>query len=165
MIDPADARLREVVSQALPGADEDAVSIVAACAGLLGGVAYADRAFSDDEAAKVERLLGTVKGIEKAGSRAIAQAIRANAVELSTVFATRFARTLRELGEPELRLHVLGMLVELAAADDVISQTEVNLMRQITGELGLTQDDYNRLQSEHRQKLETLRHGGLDALS
>src|SRR5690606_23352601 len=121
----ADVRLREVVERALPGTDEDTVSIVAACAGLLAGIAYADRDFSEPEGREIERLLGAVEGLGAAGSRAIVRALGAHRVELSTVHAIRFARTLSELGTKELRLHVLGMLVSLAAADDSIRQAEV----------------------------------------
>jgi uncharacterized tellurite resistance protein B-like protein len=85
------------------------------------------------------------------------RALTTHRVELSSVHAIRFARTLNDLGTPELRLHVLGMLVALAATDDSISQSEVNNLRQVTRALGLEQDDYNRLQAEHRSKLQTLR--------
>lgn len=159
MEDTADERLREVVGRALPHADADTVSIVAACAGLLAGVAYADRDFSESEAREIERLLGAVEGIGAGGPKAIARALEAHRVELSSVHTMRFARTLNELGTLDLRLHVLGMLVSLAATDDTISQSEVNTLRQVTHALGLEQADYNRLQAEHRQKLETLRNG------
>jgi uncharacterized tellurite resistance protein B-like protein len=157
MDDTADERLREVVSRALPRADRDTIAIVAACAGLLAGVAYADREFSEDEARAIERLLGGVEGLGSGGSQAIVRALTQHRVELSSVHAMRFARTLNDLGTRELRLHVLGMLVSLAAADDTITQSEVNTLRQVTRALGFEQADYNQLQSEHRQKLETLR--------
>jgi len=153
----ADEHLLEVVRGALPDADADTVSIVAACAGLLAGVAYADRDFSSAEKLEIERLLGSIDGLGAGGALPIVLALEAHRVELSTVHAMRFARTLKELGAPELRLHVLGMLVALAAADQAISQSEVNTLRQVTQALGLEQDDYNRLQAEHRSKLSTLR--------
>jgi uncharacterized tellurite resistance protein B-like protein len=153
----ADARLRGVVEKALPNADADTISIVSACAGLLAGIAYADRDFSEAEAREIERLLGSVEGLGALGAAPIVQALQANRVELSSVHAIRFARTLNDLGTQELRLHVLGMLVSLAATDDTISQSEVNTLRQVTRALGLEQDDYNRLQSEHRAKLGALR--------
>jgi uncharacterized tellurite resistance protein B-like protein len=159
MPNAADARLREVVQGALKGADSDTVAIVAACAGLLACVAYADRDLTEDELGKAGQLLATVEGIGPEGSRAIVQAIQAHVVELSSVHTTRFARTLKELGHRDLRLHILGMLLELAAIDDHVSHSEVNTLRQVTRALGLTQDDYNHLQSEHRQKLGTLRGG------
>jgi uncharacterized tellurite resistance protein B-like protein len=154
----ADTHLREVVGQALPkGTDPDTVSIVTACAGLLAGVAYADRDFSAPEAREIERLLGAVEGLGPSGAQVIVRTLEAHRVELASVHGTRFARTLRELGTRELRVHVLDMLVSLAATDNTISPSEQNIMRQLTRALGLDQADYNRAQSEHRDKLGMLR--------
>ena len=161
--DAADARLRGVVEDAFREAaggkrpDADTVSIVAACAGLLACVAYADRELSPSELEKTARLLEDVSGITDSGRRAIVAALQAHIVELSSVHAVRFARTLKELGDRDLRLHVVGILLALAAADDAISPAEVNTLRQVTRALGLTQEDYNLLQLEHREKLATLR--------
>lgn len=149
----ADALLTQVVRRAMPQADPDTVAIVAACAGLLANVAYADRDFSADEATAIARILGEIPGIGSDGTPEIVRALEKHRVELSSVHAVRFARTLNELGTLELRLHVLGMLVSLAASDDTIKPSEVNTLRQVTRALGLEQADYNRLQSEHRQKL------------
>jgi len=154
----ADAHLQTVVAGALPPeTDADTVSIVTACAGLLAGVAYADRDFSGPEAREIERLLGGVEGLGIGGAQVIVSALEEHRIELASVHTSRFARTLRELGTRDLRLHVLEMLVSLAATDNTISPSEQNIMRQVTRALGLEQDDYNRAQSEHRDKLGTLR--------
>jgi uncharacterized tellurite resistance protein B-like protein len=159
----ADARLRAVVEMAFRQAsggkrpDADTVAIVTACAGLLAGVAYADRSLSASELEKTERLLADVSGIDDSGRRAIVAALQAHVVELSSVHAVRFARTLKELGDRDLRLHVVVLLLDLAAADDQISPSEVNTLRQVTRALGLSQDDYNLLQNRHRDKLAALR--------
>src|SRR5687767_7472194 len=153
----ADQLLRAAVRRALPRADTDTVSVVAACAGLLAGVAYADRDFSPAEAKEIERQLGAVEGIGPEGTQAIARVLELHRIELANVHTGRFARILRDLGTRDLREHVLGMLVTLAASDDTITQTEVNTLRQVTTALGLDQTDYNRLQAEHRQKLGALR--------
>jgi len=155
--DTADARLRDVVKRSMPEADPDTVSIVTACAGLLACIAYADRAFSPEEMLKAGRLLATVNGIGAEGSDAIVGALSSHVLELSSVHAARFARTLNELGSRELRLHVLGMLLELAAVDDDVSPAEVITLRQVARSLGLTQEDYNQLQNQHREKLGALR--------
>ena len=157
MNDTADTRLRQIVAKALPGADADTVAIVSACAGLLAGVAYADRDFSASESREIERLLGAVDGLGPAGAQAIVATLEAHRVELASVHITRFARDLRELGTRDLRELVLGMLVSLAAADETITHGEQSTLRTVTRALGLEQDDYNRLQSEHRDKLGTLR--------
>ena len=138
-------------------ADTDTVSIVSACAGLLAGVAYADRDFSAAEATEIERQLAAVEGIGPEGTKAIVSALELHRIELANVHTIRFARTLKDLGTRDLREHVLGMLVTLAATDDTITQSEVNTLRQVTTALGLEQADYNRLQAEHRQKLGSLR--------
>jgi uncharacterized tellurite resistance protein B-like protein len=157
MIDPADIRLRDVVKLTLKGADSDKIAIVTACAGLLACVAYADREFSPAEAAKAGALMATVQGIGPEGSRAIVQALQANVLELTTVHAMRFARTLRDLADHDLRLMIVSMLLELAAVDDDIKLSEVNTLRQITGALGLTQEEYNGLQEKYRERLRTVR--------
>ena len=149
----ADAHLHATVSAALPGADADTVAIVSACAGLLATVAYADREFSAAERKHVLEVLSTVSGIGPSGAEAIARVLETLALELSTVHSTRFTRTLKELGDRDLRLHVLEMLIDLCAADAELKSQEVVLLRQTTASLGLDQDDYNRLQAVHRDKL------------
>jgi uncharacterized tellurite resistance protein B-like protein len=161
----ADQRLRTEVQRAFeaaagaraPKVDADTIAIVSACAGLIACVAYADRELSAAESQKAEQLLASVDGIGPSGARAIVSAIMAHVVELSSVHAVRFARTLNDLADRDLRLHIIAMLLELAAADDELAQAEVNTLRQVTRALGLSQDDYNRLQAEHRQKLAALR--------
>jgi uncharacterized tellurite resistance protein B-like protein len=153
----ADAHLHAAVRAALPGADADTIAIVSACAGLLASVAYADREFSLAEREHVRKLLATVSGIAPASAEAIAVVLEAQVLELSTVHSTRFTRTLKELGDRDLRLHVLEMLIELCAADDELRSQEVVLLRQTTSALGLEQDDYNRLQAVHKDKLQRAR--------
>lgn len=156
----ADAHLLVAVRAALPEADADTLAIVSACAGLLAVVAYADREFSATERERVRSLLGTVSGIGPLGAQAVSEVLEAQVVELSTVHATRFTRTLKELGDLELRLYVLGMLVELCASDGELRHAEVVLLRQTAASLGLEQADYNRLQARHASAL-TLPGGAL----
>jgi DnaJ like chaperone protein len=150
-------RLATVVREHLSGADEATTHIVVAVAGLLASVAYADRDFSADEEAKVIEELGRVQGLTAEGPRAVCAALRDHVLELSTTQTPRFARTLVELADRDLRLEVLRVLIELAAADGTISLDEVNHLRLLTRSLGLTQDDYNQLQARHRDKLASLR--------
>ena len=150
-------RLKEVVAEHLPGADAESVLVVTAIAGLLGTVAYADRNYSADEEQRVRQELERVHGMTRVGIDAICSALRAHIVEVSTVQAPRYSRLLVELADRELRVEVLGVMVELAAADGEISVAEVNLLRQVTTALGLTQGDYNTAQEKHRERLTVLR--------
>jgi uncharacterized tellurite resistance protein B-like protein len=154
----ADA-LRQSISRELPGADPETVAVVTSMAGLLGAVAYADRHYSTEEEQRVRQELARVEGMTAAGIEAICKVLREHIVEISTVQIPRYARTLTELADVELRREVLRALVDLAAADLSISVAETNLLRQITKSLGLSQQDYVELQARHRQHLESLKNG------
>lgn len=149
--------LRDSIARELVGADEETVTVVTSMAGLLGAVAYADRHYSVEEEARVREELGRVQGMSTVGIDAICKVLRENIVEISTVQIPRYARALVELADVELRREVLSALIDLAAADSSISVVEVNLLRQITKSLGLSQQDYVELQARHRHLLEALR--------
>ncbi len=152
----ADA-LRASIARHLPGADPETITVVTSMAGLLGAVAYADRHYSPAEEARVRQELKRVHGMTQVGIDAICAVLREHIVELSTVQIPRYARALVELADVELRLQVLGALVDLAAVDASISVVETNLLRQITKSLGLSQTDYVELQARHRQHLDSLK--------
>lgn len=146
-----------MIEEQLPEADADTVRVVVAMTGLLGAIAYADRDYSDAEEGRVRKEVARVHGMTNAGIDAICTALRRHIVEVSTVQAPRYCRDLLELCDRELRFEVLEVLVEVAAADGVITPAETNLLRQTTTALGLTQLDYNELQQKHRQKLSVLK--------
>lgn len=150
-------RLVRVVGSHMPGADADTVRIVAAIAGLLGQIAYADHDFSRDEERVIREQLGRIEGLGAAGADAVCATLREHVGEISAVDAPRHARALRELADRDLRLHVLDLLVETAGADERIVVAETNVLRQTATALGLDQDDYNRAQARHRDKLSVLR--------
>ncbi|MBK9001581.1 MAG: TerB family tellurite resistance protein [Myxococcales bacterium] len=153
----AESPLARAIRAHMPGADEESVRVVTAIAGLLAAVAYADRDYSDVEERRVREELHRVHGMTEMGVDAIADALRRDIVGLTTVELPRSARTMVELADEELRLEVLEVLVDVAAADGDISHAETTLLRQLTTSLGLTQDDYNRAQAKHRDKLSVLR--------
>lgn len=95
--------------------------VVAALAGLLAAVAYADPSYSSAEEALVRSVLARVHGMTPAGVEAVCGGMRRHVVEASTVQIPHFARELRELADGELRRVVLDALVDLAAADDDIA--------------------------------------------
>ena len=149
--------LHESLQRELADADAETVTVVTSMVGLLGAVAYADRNYAPEEEAHVRQELGRVHGMTAQGVEAICKVLREHVVEISTVEIPRFARALVELADEELRREVLGALVGLAAADESISLTETNLLRQITKSLGLSQQDYLEAQQRHRQHLDSLK--------
>jgi uncharacterized tellurite resistance protein B-like protein len=152
-----ETELARVIATALPDADDETRSIVTAVAGLFGCVSYADLEFSGAEHRVVEASLATIHGISERDAQAILAAVQENIVHVSTVEAPRYARTLKQLGDRDLRVHVLDMLLDVAAADHDLAHAEVVFLRQITTSLGLEQSDYNTLQARHREKLSLLK--------
>jgi len=149
--------LARTVRKEMAGADDDAACIVAAIAGLLGSVAYADRDYAAVEETRIREQLARVQGLTGAGVDAICAVLRQHIVEISTVEAPVYARELLALADRDLRVEVLDTLVDLAAADDEITVAETNVLRLTATALGLTQDDYNASQARHRDKLKVLR--------
>lgn len=145
--------LQATVKKKMPGADKESVAIVAAVTGLLAAVAYADRTITDEESAHLKAALGRIHGLPQSGVEAVAEVLHEHALRLSASFVPRFTRVLREeLGE-EHRAEVLSALLEMAAADGVISLEETTSLRNIAGSLGLTQAHYNGLQEKYRALL------------
>lgn len=155
---PRDTTALGVVVRAhLTGADDEAARIVAAIAGLLGTVAYADRHYAPVEERRIRDELSRIQGLTPAGVDAICAVLREHIVEISTVEAPVYARELLDLVHRDLRLQLLDALVDLAAADDELTVAETNVLRLTTTALGLSQNDYNACQERHRDKLKVLR--------
>jgi uncharacterized tellurite resistance protein B-like protein len=149
--------LTQVVRKHLPEADDPTQRIVAAVAGLLACVAYADREYTDDEANKVREELERIRGLSVPGVQAICDVLAQNMRSLSLAGDQQWTRELKELADRELRYEVLEVLVELAAADHELSTSETNYLRRLTTGLGLEQRDYDSAQARHRDKLSVLR--------
>jgi uncharacterized tellurite resistance protein B-like protein len=155
--DPHGTRLAALVAAHMPGADEPTVRIVAAIAGLLGQIAYADHDYSATEERHIREGLEGIEGLGPGGVDAVCEALREHIGEISAVDAPRHARALRDLADRDLRLHVLDLLIDLAAADDKVLVSETNVLRHTVTALGLSQDDYNLAQARHRDKLTVLK--------
>src|SRR5690606_24151384 len=123
----------------------------------LASVAYADRVVTADEEAFLKSELSRIQGVGDKGVEAIYRTLTEHILQISTLERQRHTRALAEHADRDLRLQVLQVLVDLAAADGGISLTEVTQLRSITTALGLTQEDYNEVQSRHREKLSVLK--------
>lgn len=148
--------LLPVVRAHLKSADEPTLQIVAAIAGLLGAVAYADRDAHSREWQELERDLSGIRGLDEKGIRAIVTVLKSHIVSISTAELPYYTRALREHASRELRIEILGLLLDLAAADGTVNVQEVNLLRTMAAALGLSQQDYNDAQAPHRDKLSVL---------
>jgi uncharacterized tellurite resistance protein B-like protein len=145
--------LLKAVRAEMPEASDDDVKLVAAITGLLGQVAYADRPYLPAEEERIRRELGRVVGLRAGGPDAICRTLRSSIATVADVEAHEYAKLLRELADRDLLLHVLDLLLDVAAADDNVSVVEVNLIRRLVDVLGLSQAEYNASQSRYKDKL------------
>jgi uncharacterized tellurite resistance protein B-like protein len=149
--------LRELVQRELPELDEDTARIIVSVAGLLAGVAYADRVYGDAEQAYVRTALSGMDGVTSAGVDAICRVLKEHGQTIAVQNPQAFTRELRERVDIPLRLEVLEVLLELAAVDGELRLAETDLLRRTAAALGLSSADYQALQERHRDRLSVLR--------
>jgi uncharacterized tellurite resistance protein B-like protein len=148
--------LRDLVRSELPDVDEDTACIVVSVAGLLAGVAYADREYGEAERAYVRSSLSRMDGIGPEGVDAICRVLEEHGQTIAFQNPQAFTRELRERVDVPLRLEVLEILLELAAVDGELRLVETDLLRRTASALGLTAEDYLALQERHRERLSVL---------
>jgi uncharacterized tellurite resistance protein B-like protein len=146
-------QLLAIVGAQLPEADPATVRTVAAISGLLACVAFSDRTLHDAERAHLREVLGSVHGIRAGGGEAICELLERHLTQFTVVNPHAYTRSLRELTDRETRLEVLEVLLEVGAADGELSFDETQMLRRLTGALGLEQADYNIAQAHHRERL------------
>lgn len=149
--------LRRLVEAAMPGADAQSAGIVGAVAGLCAIVAFADREYSPSERSAVRELLGKVHGLPSHAVEGVCALLDARIAELAHESIQTCTRVLYEQTERQARLEVLDMLMDLAAADEVVSTDETNMLRRIANGLGLSENEYLSSQARYRERLSILK--------
>jgi len=138
-------------------ADDATVAIVGAVACLLALVAHADSDFADSELSEIERQLARIEGFTAAGIETVCDLLRRHGSALSAEGIQACTRVLYEQSDREMRLEVLDVLMDVAAADGVITMEETNLLRRVCAALGLSDADYLASQTRYREPLSVLK--------
>lgn len=139
-----DEPLAEAIAAQMGAADPGNVARVTAIAGLLARVAFSDRKLQKQERELVTQQLATLQGIADADRKVITTALTINADTVTEAAAKRYAAALQELGDKDLCLQVLRMLVDVAGADGAVAEGELWSLRGIANDLGLTVADFDR---------------------
>lgn len=141
--------LERVVRAALVEKDDGLAQVVAAVAGLLVTIAYADRDHSEAESQEIARQLARIPLLGQSGVAAIVEVLRRHARPLSSLHVQRCTRLLRERADEAMRYELLDVLLTVAAADGTITHEEIVSLRNLTSALGLSQVHYNQLQAKY----------------
>jgi uncharacterized tellurite resistance protein B-like protein len=156
---PASAsdELRALVARSMPNADAETAALVGALAGLLATVAHADREYSEAERGQIRSALSAIPALPEGAVAAIESLLSERMAELAHESLQTYTRLLYRGLDREARLEILEVLMDLAAADEVLDMQETNLLRRIANALGLTAAEYSASQARHRDKLGLLK--------
>ena len=155
-LEASDELLRRV-REHMPEATSEDAALVGAIAGLFACVAYADRDYSEAEREAVRRELERVHGLTAAGVNAVSELLDQRIAELARESLQTYTRVLYDGTARELRVEVLDVLVDLAAADENLTMDETTLLRRVARGLGLSDEEYNQSQARHRDRLSVLK--------
>lgn len=139
-----DEPLADAITAQMRGADPANVARVIAITGLLARIAFSDRKFQKEERELVARQVAGLQGIADADRKVIIGALAINVDTVTEDAAKRYGIVLRDLGDKDLCLEVLRMLVDIAGADGSIAEDELWNLRGISNDMGLTVADYER---------------------
>ena len=153
----ASAELKRLLSASMPEATAESAAIVGAVAGLLAFVAYADRSYAAEEQRAVEAALARVQGLPEHAVAGISALLATRIAELAAEPLPSYTRVLYDLTEKSARLELFEVLMDLAAADEVLSMDETHGLRRVAKLLGLADADYLAAQARHRDRLSVLR--------
>ena len=153
----ASKELRTLVARHMPKADDHTAAVVGALAGLLATVAHADRVYTDAERENVRQALKNIPVLSEGAAEAIETLLSERMAELAHESLQVYTRVLYNGLERWARLEVFEVLMDLAAADDVLDMQETNLLRRIANALGLTDAEYAASQAKHKEKLSLLK--------
>lgn len=151
------AQLREAVASNMSDADDGTIAILGALAGLLAQVAHADNTLDEAELEEIRGQLARIDGLSGEGVVAVLALLRSHGKALFSEGTQSYTRVLYEQCAREMRLEVLDLLMDVAAADGSVSMDETHLIRRICTALGLSDADYLASQTRYRDHLSVLK--------
>lgn len=156
--DPAEPALSglEEIERALEDLDPERARFVACFAYILGRVARADHTVTDEESAKMERLVSELAGLPAAQASLVVRLATARGLRHGGTEDYLVTREFARIADREQRLALLACLYTLSSADRAIVVLEDNEVRRIASELKLEHSDFIRARSAHLQHLKVL---------
>lgn len=148
--------VRKIVRQ-LDALPPERARYLAAFAYLLSRVAHADLEISEPETRAMERLVTEVGGLPEAQAVLVVEIAKSQSRLFGGTENFLVTREFKEVATPEERRRLLSCLFAVSAADDSVSGTEENQVRQIANELGFSHADYVAARMEVRDKRDVLK--------
>jgi len=148
--------VRKIVAR-LDGLPEDKARFVAAFAFMLSRVAHADLDISDEETRAMEQIVVEPGGLPEEQATIVVQMAKTQNLLFGGTENYLVAKEFNRIATREQKLSLLHCLFAVGAADDSISATENNVVRQIAEELNLEHADFIAVRSRFREHLAVFR--------
>lgn len=147
--------VRKIV-EALDNLEPERARYLAAFAYILSRVARADLRVSPEETRAMEQIVMEQSGIPEDEAIIVVQIAKHQSVLFGGTENFLVTREFNKISTREQKLALLDCLFKVAAAENFISVTEDNEIRQIADELGLSHPEFISVRSRHRDQLSVL---------
>jgi uncharacterized tellurite resistance protein B-like protein len=150
--------VRRIVAE-LEAMDGEQARYLAAFAYVLGRVAHADLAISNEETAAMEEIVRRLGGLSEEQAVLVVQIAKSQNRLLGGTENFLVTREFRDIASAAQRAELLDCLFAVSAADESISGAEERQIRQIASELGFSHREFVEAMSrysEHRAVLKSL---------
>ena len=148
--------IRRIVRE-LEAMDPKAARHLALFAFLLSRVANVDQDISEDETRAMEAIVETYGGISAAQAALVVQIAKAQNRLFGETRNFLAAREFRDAATEDQKRDLLHCLFAVSGADDAISLEEEEVIRSISHELLLGNDEYIAIRSAYRDKRTVLK--------
>ena len=148
--------VRKIVAE-LDDLPEDRARFVAAFAFILSRVAHADLDISNEETRAMEQIVIERGGLPEEQAIIVVQMAKTQNLLFGGTENYLVAKEFNRLATRDQKLSMLHCLFAVGAADDSISTTENNVVRQIAEELELEHADFIAVRSQFREQLAVLK--------
>jgi len=148
--------VRRIVSQ-LESLEPQRARHLAAFAYVMGRVAHADLDISEAETWKMEQIVRELGHLPEEQAVLVVQIAKSQNRLFGGTEGYLVTREFRRIATSEQRAELLDCLFAVSAADESISATEENQVRQIASELGFTHEQYLAVRSAYSHKRAVLR--------
>jgi uncharacterized tellurite resistance protein B-like protein len=147
--------LVEEVEERLGRLDPARAALVAAFAGLLSSIAFADGEASAAELETIESMIASHVHLPREEARAVAEIARRRVLAGAEHY--RLTRCFNDVASEADRLGLIECLYAVAAADDLVAQVEDEEVDRIAAAVLVSRADVLKIRSRYRDKLEELR--------
>jgi uncharacterized tellurite resistance protein B-like protein len=150
--------VRKVIEQ-LDQLEPERARFIAAFGYILGRVAYADMKISPEEIRAMERIIMERGGLPEEQAMIVVQTGKTRAQLFGGTENFLVTREFSRIATRQEKLALLDCLFAVAAAEDGISATEDNEIRQIVNELGLDHPDFIAVRLRWKDQLAVFKQG------